>query len=52
MKKWKVWFWPTGKASRKLQPKEMVVRVKKFSEIRPQVEAYYPDCEICSAVRY
>ena len=52
MKKWKVVFWPTAGKHKLGSPKEMVVRVKKFAEIRQQIETYYPECQICSAVRY
>ena len=51
MKKWKVKFWPTSEKRNKAQLKEMLISAPKVVDIRKQVESYYPESEICSAVR-
>ena len=51
MKKWKVKFWPTlQNVQQKNQLKEVVIKVEKVAEIRPQLQIHFPQCQINSVV--
>ncbi|MFC5269753.1 hypothetical protein [Adhaeribacter terreus] len=51
MKKWKVKFWPTRQTvQQQNQLKEVVIKVDKIAEIRPQLQVHFPQCQINSVV--
>lgn len=52
MKKWKVKFWANSQTIQQTnQLKEIVIKVEKISQIRPQLQVYFPQCQINSVVQ-
>ncbi|MBK0402374.1 hypothetical protein I5M27_05220 [Adhaeribacter sp. BT258] len=51
MKKWRVKFWLSRQnVQQQNQLKEVVIKVNRISEIRPQLQLHFPQCQITSVV--